>query len=318
MSLTVDQYTNSSGFPKAAELIEITGAHALEASDRAVFNQLLQIAHDSDRLVEPDAEWEITLASLRRASSKHESNDRVRESLRRLRRTEVKVTYISERTGKQRILETNLLNFTDTDVEDSKDATVQFGFPSRLRNVLARSNRWGRIRCEISYAMTSKYAIALYELVCLRANRQHCVEVLSYEEFRDLLGVPPGTYERGLDFTRKVVDPALLEVNGLSDMGVTIELRRRHSRSPIYEVAIAWWKKSGDEFRAAMQERNRSKVGRMARLRGQVEKAEPLQALPSPTLSSKVKATVDAMREAGVPESDVDAFIQGQSATTAS
>src|SRR5271163_3850743 len=117
MSLTVKQFTNVKGFPKAAELIEITGAHALEASDRAVFNQLLQIAHDSDRLVEPDAEWEITLASLRRASSKHESNDRVRESLRRLRRTEVKVTYISERTGKPRILETNLLNFTDTDVE---------------------------------------------------------------------------------------------------------------------------------------------------------------------------------------------------------
>lgn len=87
MSLTVKQFTNLNGFPKAAELIEITGAHALEASDRAVFNQLLKIAHDSDRLVEPDAEWEITLASLRRASSKHESNDRVKESLRRLRRT---------------------------------------------------------------------------------------------------------------------------------------------------------------------------------------------------------------------------------------
>ena len=84
MSLTVNQYTNFHGFPKAAELIEITGAHDLEASDRAIFNQLLQIAHDSERLVEPDAEWEITLASLRKASSKHESNDRVRESLRRL------------------------------------------------------------------------------------------------------------------------------------------------------------------------------------------------------------------------------------------
>jgi hypothetical protein len=95
MSLTVEQFTNVKGFPKAAELIEITGAHALEASDRAIFNQLLQIAHDSDKLVEPDAEWEITLSSLRRASSKHESNDRVRESLRRLRRTEVKVTYVS-------------------------------------------------------------------------------------------------------------------------------------------------------------------------------------------------------------------------------
>jgi hypothetical protein len=59
------------------------------------------------------------------------------------------------------------------------------------------------------------------------------------------------------------VEPALPEVNGLSDMGVNIDLRRRHARAPIHEVAISWWKKSGDEFREAMAERNRSKVGRM-------------------------------------------------------
>ncbi len=54
-----------------------------------------------------------------------------------------------------------------------------------------------------------------------------------------------------------------------------------------------------------MQERNRSKVGRMARLRGQVEKAEPLQGLPSPSVQDKVRATVDAMRKVGAPEGDI-------------
>jgi len=43
MSLTLEQRTNLDGVPKAAELIEITGAHALEASDRAILN-LLYIA----------------------------------------------------------------------------------------------------------------------------------------------------------------------------------------------------------------------------------------------------------------------------------
>jgi plasmid replication initiation protein len=310
MSLTVGQFTNQNGFPKAAELIEITGAHALEASDRAIFNQLLQIAHDSDRMVEPDAEWEITLASLRKASSRHESNDRVRESLRRLRRTEVKVTYVSARTGKSRVMETHLLEFTDTDEEESRDATVQFGIPKRLRVVLAKSNRWGRIRCEISYAMSSKYAIALYELVCLRANRDHCVEVFSLEQFRDLLGVPPDTYERGLDFKRKVMDPALLEVNGLSDMGVEIDLRRRHARAPVHEVAISWWKKSGDESRAALEERNRSKVGRTARLRGEVETASVTPTLSQANLPEKVDRTIKAMRESGAPQADIDQFVR--------
>jgi hypothetical protein len=276
---------------------------------------LLKIAHDSNRLVDPDADWEITLASLRRASSKHESNDRVKESLRRLRRTEVKVTYIEPSSGKRRVMETHLLDFTDTeDEEEASDGTVQFGIPKRLRVVLARSNRWGRIRCEVSYAMTSKYAIALYELVCLRANREHSVETMSYEEFRALLNVPPGTYERGQDFQRKVVAPALLEVNGLSDMGVDIELRRRHARAPFHEVAISWWKKSVEEYRAAVAERNRPKVGRMARLRGEVEGTEaPNQRLKAPA-RDKITATAEAMRALGAPEEDIQAFIKGQAA----
>ena len=270
-SLTFKQQSNYEGFPKAAELIEIEGAHALEASDRAMFNQLLQTAHDSGRLTEADAEWEISLAGLRRASTRHESNDRIRDSLRRLRRTEVRVTYISARTGLSRTMETHLLEFTDTDDVDSSTATVQFGIPKRLRAVLARSNRWGRIRCEISYAMTSKYAIALYEMVCLRANLDRCVETIDIGKFRELLGVPPGAYDRADNFMRNVTAPAVLEVNGLSDIGVEIEMVRKHPRASAHAVAITWWRKKGDEFRAAMQERNRPKFGRMARLKGQVE-----------------------------------------------
>src|SRR6516162_2983830 len=270
-SLTIRQQSNFDGFPKAAELIEIEGAHALEASDRAIFNHLLQTAHDSGRLVEPDAEWEISLAGLRRASTKHESNDRLRDSLRRLRRTEVRVTYVSARTGLPRTMETHLLEFTDTDDVDSPTATMQFGIPKRLRIVLARSNRWGRIRCEVSYAMTSKYAIALYEMVCLRANLDRCTEIIEMARFRELLGVPPKSYERADNFMRNAIAPALLEVNGLSDVGVQIEMVRKHPRAPAHAVAITWWRKRGDEFRKALQERSRPKVGRMARLKGQVE-----------------------------------------------
>ncbi len=271
-ALTILQQSNYDGFPKAAELIEIEGGHLLEASDRAIFNQLLQMAHDSGRLTDPDAEWEVSLASLRRSVSKHESNDRVRDSLDRLMDTKVVVSHVSSRTGKRRTLKTHLLDFTDTDDRDAPSATVEFGIPKRLRLILARSNRWGRIRCEISYAMSSKYAIALYEMICLRTNLDRCVETIPIRRFRELLGVPPDAYERGDNFMRFVLGPALLEVNGLSDMGVQAELVRRHSRAPIETVRIAWWKKSGDEFRAAIEERNRSKVGRMARLKAIAQK----------------------------------------------
>lgn len=176
-------------------------------------------------------------------------------------------------------MKTHLLEFTDTDDRDGDNATVRFGIPNKLRAALARSNRWGRVRCEVTYAMASKYSIALYELVCLRINLQTSVETFPIERFRELLGVPPGSYADGQDFRRKVIDPAVLEVNSLSDMHVDIDLRRRHARAAIHEVAVAWRKQEGDEFRASSKERDRSKLGRRARLQGQVEALVVLNAI---------------------------------------
>ena len=270
MSLTISQKTNSAGFPKPSELIEITGAHQLEATDRAIQNMLFQHAHDSGRMANPDAEWEITFADIRRPLSKHESNDRVRVSLDKLMSIQVVVHYLSAR-GEPRTMKTHLLEFTDTDDRDGDSATVLFGIPKKLRAALARSNRWGRVRCEVTYAMTSKYAISLYEMVCLRINLNTCVERFTIERFRELVGVPPNSYADGQDFRRKVIEPAVLEVNRLSDLHVDIELVRKHARAAIHEVVVTWRKQEGEEFRASTQERNRSKIGRRSRLRGEVE-----------------------------------------------
>ena len=278
MSLTISQKSNLSGFPKPSELIEITGAHQLETADRAIQNLLFQHAHDSGRMTQADVEWEITFSSIRRTLTKHESNDRVRASLDKLMSIQVVVHYTSAR-GEPRTMKTHLLEFTDTDDRDGDNATVRFGIPNKLRAALARSNRWGRVRCEVTYAMASKYSIALYELICLRINLQTCVETFPIERFRELLGVPPGSYADGQDFRRKVIDPAVLEVNSLSDMHVDIELRRKHARAAIHEVAVAWRKQEGDEFRASSRERDRSKIGRRARLRNDVESVAALKAI---------------------------------------
>lgn len=272
MSRTVAQKTNLDGFPKAGELIEITGAHELEAMDRVALNVLYQHAHDSGRLADRDAEWELPMMALR--PSKHESNDRVRDSLDRLMRVIVNVPFRDPKTGEPMILKTHLFDFFELSANEAGPAAVvRFGLPKKLQPILARSGHWGRIRAEVVCSMTSKYAIALYELVQLRANLDKCVDTVPIDRFRELLGVPPNTYSRGNDFMRFVVEPAALEVNGLTDMGVKMELRRaKGPRSPIIAVALAWWRKEGDDYRAALQERQRSKVGRMARLRGQVEK----------------------------------------------
>lgn len=247
----------------------------MEASDRAAFNILYQFAFESGRMGERDAEWEIPMSALSFSPNRKRS-DCVRDSLRRLMRVVVEVPYTSAE-GEPRVLETHLFDFFDLSANEAAPrATVRFGLPKELQPILVQSSRWGRIKAEVCCSMTSKYAIALYELVQLRANLDRCVETFPIARFRDLLGVPPGAYDRGNDFAKRVTDPAVLEVNGLSDMNIEVDLRRRSGRAPIDAVTVTWGRKQGDEFRAAMRERNRSKLGRMARLRGKVEKVTAL------------------------------------------
>ena len=82
------------------------------------------------------------------------------------------------------------------------------------------SGRWGRIKAEITCAMTSRYAIALYELVQLRSGLEKSLETVTIDRFRELLSVPPGKYDRVDNLMRKAIEPVVLQVNGLSDMGV--------------------------------------------------------------------------------------------------
>jgi len=273
-SRTLDQRPNLDGFAKAAEVIEIGGAGTgqLTAHDRVVLNLLYQ--HAGQQIAD-DIEHEIPLKALRPAKS-HNANERVRDSLHRLMTVVVDISAGDE--ARPKILKTHLFDFVELDVnEDDPAAVVRFGVPKKLRTVLAKSGRWGRIKAEIVCAMTSKYAITLYELVQLRARMERCVETFPIARFRELMGVPAGKLTRGHDLERRVLEAAALEVNGLSDIGVTLEPVRKGPKAPITAVSVAWWRKQGDDFREAQRERQRPKFGRLARLRGNVESAEPMQ-----------------------------------------
>ena len=52
----------------------------------------------------------------------------------------------------------------------------------------------------------------------------------------------------------------------------------------------------------------------MARLRGEVENAEAPSVRLNAPAQDKIKATVEAMRSAGAPEADIEAFIKGHAA----
>jgi hypothetical protein len=227
------------------------------------------------------------MATIRSAVSKHESGDRLRQSLLTIAGVRGMVSFTTEAKGGERGIETiriaGLFEFFDVERQDlAAGAKLRYGLNRRLVAVINQSARWGRIKAEVFCAMRSRYAIALYEALALRRNLDRCIETFPIDRFRELLAVKADTYKIGTDFQRFVIDPAVLEVNGLSDMGVKIEVQRKHGRAPIHGVTMAWWKKSQSDLAAAVRERNRSKIGRMARLKGAVETATPHIALSLP------------------------------------
>jgi hypothetical protein len=129
------------------------------------------------------------------------------------------------------------------------------------------------------FALGSKYALALYEVVQKRGNlsRKFCEE-FSIEQFRELLNVEKGKYREYKNLNLRVIAPAVLEVNGLGEFGCKVE--------PVYKgrkviaLRLTWWAKSLEQKKATLKELRVSRVGRRARLLGTIETVAP--ALPRP------------------------------------
>ena len=65
-------------------------------------------------------------------------------------------------------------------------------------------------------ALESRYACTLYERGCLLMRRNHPVWRGTVGELREVMGVPGGRYRDWADIRRKVVEPAIAEVNQLA------------------------------------------------------------------------------------------------------
>lgn len=144
------------------------------------------------------------------------------------------------------------------------------------------------------FAFTSKYSLALYELITARINLKHVwQEEFGLEDFRALLGVPDDKLTRTPDLLRKVIKPAEAEVNGLADFGVKIEPIRTGGtmRGLVTGFRVSWWRKDIPALQEAYKEINRSKVGRIERLTGKLktftgvstEIAEAIRGLSNPS-----------------------------------
>ena len=252
---------------KPHELIGVAGHESWTLAERRAWNLLLINAWGED-LDKAGAVFSMELRELR---GLHDSNDRIRPSLRRFQQTLVAARLPD---GKTRTVQ--LLGATDMDEEDREDGILIYDFHPKLIELLRDSELYARMQMKVIAAFSSKYALSLYEVVAARIEMKHkSSETVDVETLRMWLGVEIGKLRTWSNLRKFAIEPAVKEVNALSPFEVAIEPVRRGRK--VVEVHLSWAKKEplSPSEQAAAREVNRAKLGRKARLSGTAEKVIP-------------------------------------------
>jgi hypothetical protein len=271
---TIDIEPDEHMLIKPGELIDIVELSPLTLQDRRIYNLLILNAWDS--ITEPK-EHRIHKRDLR---GTHNVNDRVGDSLLRLMGAVAQLR-VERDAGDGRGPETftrRVQLLAGTEESARSDGLVFYSFPAAVRGIIRESSQYARLQKQVMFAFSSKYALALYEMVQKRGNLKFKTsEEFPLDRFRSLLGVEPDKLRQFKHFKNRAIDPAVLEVNGLGEFGCKIE--------PIYAgrkvtaVRLSWWAKNLDERKSTLNELRFSRVGRRARLQGKVETLTPLSIL---------------------------------------
>ncbi len=261
---TVDTRPGADSLIKPGELVDLVEVTPLTLNDRRIYNQLLENAWDA---IDKPVTHVIAKAALR---GSHNSNDRVGESLERLMSAIVKVAVVWD--GEPAIERVQLLG---GNLESGRaDGLLEYEIPSRLRKIIRNSQVFARLQREVMFALSSKYALTLYEMVQKRGNlRWRASERFALDALRGVLGVPKGKLGSWSNLKLRAIDPAVAEVNALSDF--MVEIQPIKTGRAVTHVELRWWRKDGDATGAAGRALDFSKVGRRARAEGRTEQVEP-------------------------------------------
>ena len=272
---------------KPAEIIGIPGMEGWTLADRRTWNLLLMNAW-SDRLEDPAADFTIPLRELR---GLHDSNDRLRRSLKTLQTTLVEAHMPD---GALRTVQ--MLGGTDINDSDRESGILKYDFHRKLVPLLRASDIYARMEVKVLSAFTSKYSLALYEAIAARINLRRTSEELEIRTLRQWLGVEEGKLGQWAHLQQKAVKPAVDEVNAFSPYEVEIEPIKQGKK--VARVRVTWAKKEpfSPAGPAAAREVNRCKVGRTARIRGEVETVIRVRELTDDEIMKGYKAAAPFCR----------------------
>jgi Initiator Replication protein len=237
---TLDARPSPGTLIKPGELIDIVEISPLTLSDRRIYNLLIAGAWDQ---IDQPVTHSIAKKDLR---GTRDANDRVGETVERLMAAIARLEI--EQDGKRYTRRVQLLGATDEGRDD--DGLLYYRFPSELRAIIRKSSIFARLRKDVIFALSSKYSLCLYEVLQKRGNLGwKWQEEFALERFRQILGVDPGKLESFKNLNKWAIQPAVLEVNQLSDFCCSVELVLAGRR--VIKIRLSWWRKNSDELKTA-------------------------------------------------------------------
>ena len=262
---------------KPAELIQITGHHELTLNARRAITILWHSAHMQG--IKEGRDYTIEIDDLK--PDGHKGYEMVEEAIEALMRTLLTVKMTDGKTRRVQFLGGN-----DLDAPDRPAGVLSYSFDKRLIDILKDSSVWGKISIAVLMAFTTKYAVSIYENIAQVCNLSHKTsQTYSLDDFRSLMGVPPGKYKSFGELNKHVIKPAVAEVNALASFGLSILPVKQGKR--VKEIKLGWWQKDSEAINSSWQELQKTKLGRRARVAGLVDQVTD----PHPSIDRMARKT---------------------------
>ena len=245
---TLKAKVDDSSLVKPGELIDIIESTPLKLHDKQLFNELLANAWNK---IGEGKSHRIHKNELR---SIDKNRSRLNGSLDRLSGTFIRTT-VTRDDGEPYKRRLNFLAHIDDAISD--DGWIIYKFNEYAENMMVNSNVFARIQREVMMALSSRYSLALYEILAKRMNLTHTQsEVFELPIFRKMLGVPEDKYKLMSHLRTRILDTAFGEVEQLTNIGCAYELIRNRGKGYTH-IKIIWFPK--DPSAKSDAEKNRKK-----------------------------------------------------------
>lgn len=204
---------------KHSASIQITNRISFLA--RRISNVLLANAR---RMSAETVAYEIQIADLRREIDYRSKNiEHLKSAIKSLAGTVVEYNIFDKDRGNEWGV------FALLSQVKIKDNKVFYWYPPDIRELLMSPNVYARLDLAVQNKFSSKHSIALWEYLtdALGAKRPEADILMAVADFRKLMSLGAREYPEFSDLSKRVIKPAVEEINTHSKIAVTLDVRRK-------------------------------------------------------------------------------------------